>query len=75
MTLFDVSANGEKMLVGQFPGRFTIMSTFLPSRPGEGAVNVGDMEVQIDPRAEWKQMYREAWRIQRDFSMIRLSTV
>lgn len=67
VTLFDVSANGEKMLVGQFPGRFTIMSTFLPSRPGEGAVNVGDMEVQIDPRAEWKQMYREAWRIQRDF--------
>lgn len=67
VTLFDVSANGEKMLVGQFPNRFTIMSTFLPSRPGEGAVNVGEMEVYIDPRAEWKQMYREAWRIQRDF--------
>ncbi len=67
VTQFDVSANGEKMLLGQFPGRFTIMSTFLPSKPGEGAVNVGDMEVQIDPRAEWKQMYHEAWRIQRDF--------
>jgi tricorn protease len=67
VTQFDVSANGEKMLVGQFPGRFTIMSTFLPNRPGEGAVNVGDMEVRIDPREEWKQMYREAWRIQRDF--------
>lgn len=67
VTNFDVSANGEKMLVGQFPGRFTIMSTFLPNRPGEGAVNVGDMEVRVDPRAEWKQMYREAWRIQRDF--------
>ncbi|MBX7173335.1 MAG: PDZ domain-containing protein [Pyrinomonadaceae bacterium] len=67
VTLFDVSANGEKMLLGQFPGRFTIMSTFLPPKPGEGVVNVGDMEVQIDPRAEWKQMYHEAWRIQRDF--------
>jgi tricorn protease len=67
VTLFDVSANGEKMLLGQFPGRFTIMSTFLPPKPGEGVVNVGEMEVYIDPRAEWKQMYREAWRIQRDF--------
>jgi tricorn protease len=25
------------------------------------------MEVYADPRAEWDQMYREAWRIQRDF--------
>jgi tricorn protease len=67
VTAFDVSANGEKMLFGQFPGRFTIASTFLPMRPGEGALNVGEMEVYVDPRAEWKQMYREAWRIQRDF--------
>ncbi len=67
VTLLDISANGEKMLVGQFPNRFTIMSTFLPPKPGEGNVNVGEMEVYIDPRAEWKQMYREVWRIQRDF--------
>ena len=25
------------------------------------------MEVYVDPRAEWKQMYHEAWRVQRDF--------
>jgi tricorn protease len=25
------------------------------------------MEVFVDPRAEWKQMYHEAWRLQRDF--------
>jgi tricorn protease len=67
VTQFDVSANGEKMLFGQFPGRFTIASTVQPLKPGEGVLNIGDMEVQIDPRAEWKQMYREAWRIQRDF--------
>ncbi len=67
VTQFDVSADGNKMLVGQFPGRYTIMSTFLPNKPGDGAVNVGDMQVNVDPRAEWKQMYREAWRIQRDF--------
>ncbi|HJS58104.1 MAG TPA: PDZ domain-containing protein, partial [Vicinamibacteria bacterium] len=26
-----------------------------------------EVEVAIDPRAEWRQMYREAWRIERDF--------
>ena len=25
------------------------------------------MEVAVDPRAEWRQMYKEAWRVQRDF--------
>ena len=64
---FDVSANGEKMLFGQFPARYTIGSTTLPLKPGEGVLNLGEMEVQVDPRAEWKQLYREAWRIQRDF--------
>ena len=67
MTQFDVSANGEKMLFGQAPGRYTIASTITPLKPGEGMLNVGDMEVYVDPRAEWKQMYHEVWRIQRDF--------
>ena len=67
VTQFDVSANGEKMLFGQPPGRYTIASTTQPLKPGEGALNVGDMEVYVDPRAEWKQMYHEVWRIQRDF--------
>jgi tricorn protease len=67
VTLFDVSANGEKMLFGQFPNRYTVASTVLPMKPGEGVLNVGEMEVMIDPRAEWRQMYKEVWRIQRDF--------
>ncbi|CAN5428268.1 S41 family peptidase [soil metagenome] len=67
VTQFDVSANGEKMLFGQPPGRFTIASTVAPLKPGEGVLKVNEMEVYVDPRAEWKQMYHEAWRIQRDF--------
>src|SRR5262249_50378564 len=39
-----------------------------PGAGGPGAPNVlkvGEMEVYIDPRAEWKQMYDEAWRNER----------
>jgi tricorn protease len=64
---FVVSANGEKMMFGQQGNRYTIASTTTPLRPGEGVINVGDMEVYVDPRAEWKQIYNEVWRIQRDF--------
>jgi Tricorn protease C1 domain len=36
-------------------------------KPGEGAVKLEDVEVKIDPRAEWRQIYKETWRIERDF--------
>ncbi|MGH9751660.1 MAG: PDZ domain-containing protein, partial [Blastocatellia bacterium] len=41
-----------------------------PGAGGPGAPNVlkvGEMEVYVDPRAEWKQMYDEVWRNERDF--------
>jgi tricorn protease len=70
VTGFTISANGEKMLFMQGFGpamRYTIAPTMMPMKPGEGVLNVGDMEVRVDPKAEWKQIYDEAWRIQRDF--------
>jgi tricorn protease len=63
---FDLSSNGEKMLFRQGDAWF-ISSTTQPVKPGEGKIKTEDMEVYVDPKAEWQQMYREAWRIQRDF--------
>ncbi len=31
------------------------------------AINLDAVEVRIDPRAEWKQIFDEAWRVNRDF--------
>jgi tricorn protease len=38
------------------------------NRPGRksGWLNLGRVKVSVDPAAEWGQMYREAWRLQRD---------
>ncbi|MEO8647582.1 MAG: PDZ domain-containing protein [Acidobacteriota bacterium] len=63
---FQVSANGEKMLFQQGPS-WNIVSTTLPARPGEGIVKTAEMEVFVDPRAEWRQMFNEIWRGERDF--------
>lgn len=63
---FSLSANGEKMLFRQGESWF-ITSATQPVKPGEGKIKTEDMEVYVDPRAEWRQMYREAWRINRDF--------
>jgi tricorn protease len=38
-----------------------------PSPANARALNLSSMEVRVDPVAEWKQMYHEAFRLERDF--------
>jgi len=63
---FNVSFNGEKVLYSQAEKWF-IGGAGQPPKPGEGALKTDDAEVYVDPPAEWRQMYREVWRIERDF--------
>src|SRR5207302_10479029 len=63
---FRVSHNGEKLLYQKGDQHF-IVSTAQTPKPGEGALHLDGMEVRVDPRAEWRQMYHEVWRIERDF--------
>ena len=62
----EISANGEKMLFRQGENWF-IGATAQSLKPGEGRIRTDEMEVYVDPKAEWNQMYRETWRIERDF--------
>ncbi len=35
--------------------------------PGQGKIAVDAIAVRIEPRAEWPEMFQEAWRINRDY--------
>ena len=61
-----ISADGEKLLYGQ-AGKWFIVPSDKAAKPGEGMLKLDGMEVRVEPRAEWKEMYREVWRIERDF--------
>ena len=37
------------------------------SSEGGKRLNVGGMRIHVDPRAEWRQMLRDGWRLMRDF--------
>ena len=39
----------------------------LPEKPAPHIVRLGDWRLTIDPRAEWRQMFIDAWRLRRDF--------
>ncbi len=36
-------------------------------KPGQGKLNTDAIEILIDPRIEWQQIFHEAWRINRDY--------
>jgi tricorn protease len=38
-----------------------------PSNGSDGRLALDGMRVQVDPRAEWRQMLRDGWRFMRDF--------
>jgi len=63
---FRLSFNGEKYLFRQGP-KWGVGSTSMPLKPDENLLNMDAMEVSVSPREEWKQMYHEAWRIERDY--------
>ena len=69
---FTVSFNGEKLLYRKGE-QWVMAGTDEPPaaggkpKPGEGPLKLDSMLVYVEPREMWKQMYRETWRIERDF--------
>jgi len=62
---FNWSANGEAALY-KTNGRWSVL---FPSAGAESAktLPLNKIGISVDPRAEWKQMLHEAWRLTRDF--------
>jgi tricorn protease len=65
-TNYVVSADGKKLLYRN-GNAWSIVATTKAITPSEGRIGVDAIEVRIDPRAEWKQIFDEAWRINRDY--------
>lgn len=62
---FAVSANGEKLLFRSGPN-WRVVSTARPPTPTDGVVNMS-LRMELNRIDEWKQIFSEAWRYQRDY--------
>jgi tricorn protease len=67
---YTLSADKKKLLYSAGGGgeaRWGIVTTDKPAKVGDGPLNVSQLEMQVDPRAEWADIFRETWRIQREY--------
>ncbi len=71
---YVVSFDGAKILYRKGEAWATVSTEEPPSagaagppKPGFGPLKLDGWEVYSDPRAMWKQIYNETWRIERDF--------
>ncbi|MHB1170457.1 MAG: S41 family peptidase, partial [Longimicrobiales bacterium] len=64
---FALSGDGSRLLYSASGNRWGVVSTERPAKVGDGTIDVASLGMQLDPREEWEQIFRETWRIQRDF--------
>lgn len=63
---YALDAEGKKLLYKAGPA-LGVVEAAPDKKVGDGKLDLSELQVRVDPREEWKQTFREAWRIERDF--------
>jgi tricorn protease len=63
---YEISADRKKMLVHQ-ADKYAIIDVPKAPLAISDWLNLSDMEVKLDRKAEWRQIFNECWRQMRDF--------
>ncbi len=71
---YAISANGKKLLYesaapsGMPTGHWAVVDATGPAPAADkGVLATAGLKVDLSPEAEWRQMFDEAWRIERDY--------
>jgi len=68
MRAYWLSADGKKLLYqGEKDKDWEIVDAGTKPEGNDTKLKLDGLEVYVDPRAEWRQMYDEVYRIQRDY--------
>ncbi|MEM6721827.1 MAG: PDZ domain-containing protein [Bacteroidota bacterium] len=61
---FEVSGDGKKMLY-YTQGNYGVVN--VGDKPKNSQVNLSSFKIKIDPPKEWRNIFNEAWRVNRDY--------
>ena len=65
MNAYALTRDGKKLLYLSAGSWF--LTPVAGLAPGAGRLNLAAVDIRIEPRAEWAQIFDEAWRINRDY--------
>jgi tricorn protease len=65
VSAYRICRDGSKILY-QTPEGVGLVEAAAPGAKGT-ALNLAELTLRIDPPAEWRQIFHEAWRMERDF--------
>jgi tricorn protease len=65
---YEISASRKKILLRQDASLYVVDAKAAPLKDlGEHRVGLDGWTLSLDPRREWRQMFVDAWRLQRDY--------
>jgi tricorn protease len=67
---FTLSNDGKKMIY-KSGALWGVVDTGGKPNMGDGSLKTAAIEIRVDPKKEWKQIFREAWRYQRDYLYVK----
>jgi len=62
---FAVAAGGKKILVNK--GETLALIDIAPGQKLKDTISLAGLAMTVDPRAEWRQIFTDAWRLERDY--------
>lgn len=67
---YIISADGKKILLAAGSG-FNLVPSDRKPTPGDGKVDLSNISVYVDPVEEWKQIFDEVYKIEKDFFYVK----
>jgi tricorn protease len=64
---YDLDKDGNKVIYRSGEVYGVVDAVPGKAKVGEGKLNTAALQALVDPREEWKEIFHEAWRIERDF--------
>ncbi len=64
---YEMSADGKKLLATKGDTPYIFDAAPAPADLDKKAVELGGWTLSVVPREEWRQMFDEAWRLERDY--------
>ncbi len=64
---YDLSPDGSKLIYAAGDKYGIVDAKAASAKVGDGPLALGGLQMKVDHRAEWRQIFDEAWRLERDF--------